>query len=167
MACWLVRFGAVPEVGWAAGPSDGLGARGDRVVLRTPRGLQLGELLDAQSRQRAEEPVDLTVERPATAADIAAAEDLARQAEAGFDDWTERIRDWGLAAELLELEWTLDRSTQILYVLTDRGPDVTKLALQAAAAGLGVIEVRPVSADGAGPAPAGGGCGSGGCGCRH
>ena len=66
-----------------------------------------------------------------------------------------------------DLEWTLDRQKLVLYVLGGRGPDTTRLALQAAAAGLSVIEVQPVSAEGVVPLPAaGGGCGSGGCGCH-
>ena len=44
------------------------------------------------------------------------------------------------------------------------GAETTKLALQAAAAGLAVVEVQPVNADGPVPlaAAGGGGCGSGG-----
>jgi hypothetical protein len=54
-----------------------------------------------------------------------------------------------------------------LYVLTERGPATTTLALQAAAEGLGLIEVQPVSAAGLVAVPSGGGCGTGGCGCSH
>ena len=45
--------------------------------------------------------------------------------------------------ELIDLEWTLDKSKLILYVLNDRGPEATRLGLQAAAAGLGTVEVQP------------------------
>ena len=68
-----------------------------------------------------------------------------------------------------DMEWTLDRQKLVLYVLGGRGPETTKLALQAAAAGLAVVEVQPVDANGPVPVPAagGGGCGSGGCGSHH
>ena len=76
--------------------------------------------------------------------------------------------EWKLDLDLVDLEWTLDRQKLVLYVLGGRGPEATKLALQAAAAGLAVVEVQPVTADGPVPLPpAGGGCGSGGCGCEH
>ena len=65
--------------------------------------------------------------------------------------------------QLVDLEWTLDRGKLILYVLNERGPECTKLAIQAAAAGFGLIEVQPVSKDGLVDLPKGGGCGSGGC----
>jgi hypothetical protein len=82
-----------------------------------------------------------------------------------FPEWITRITEWELMLELIDLEWTLDRQKLILYVLNDRGPDCTKLALQAAAAGLGTIEVQPVTAEGLVTPPAStGGCGSCGCG---
>ncbi len=75
-----------------------------------------------------------------------------------------RIDEWKLSLELIDLEWTLDKSKLILYVLNDRGPESTKLALQAAAAGWGTIEVQPVGPDGPISVSQGGGCGSGHCG---
>jgi hypothetical protein len=82
--------------------------------------------------------------------------------------WCARISDWRLNLELVDLEWTLDRQKLILYVLCERGPDSTKLALQAAAAGLGVIEVQPVSSTGLVTIPQSScGSGEGGCGCSH
>ena len=76
-----------------------------------------------------------------------------------FGVWEDRIRDWKIDVQLIELEWTLDRERLILYVLNERGPECTKLAIQAAAAGFGIIDVQPVGADGVAPL-SGGGCGS-------
>jgi hypothetical protein len=84
--------------------------------------------------------------------------------EAQYSRWQTRIREWNLRLELIDLEWTLDHSKLILYVLNDRGPECTRLALQAAAAGFGVVEVQSVGPDGLVPAESGHGCGSGGCG---
>jgi hypothetical protein len=70
-----------------------------------------------------------------------------------------------LNLELVDLEWIIDPRKLVLYVLNERGPDCTKLALQAAAAGLGIIEVQPIDAQGLVQLESsGGGCGSGGCG---
>ena len=104
--------------------------------------------------------------RRATAEDEARHAALKREAQADFSLWQARILEWKLSLELLDLEWTLDRQKLVLYVLGGRGAETTRLALQAAAAGLAVIEVQPVGADG--PVPTeNGGCGSGGCGCGH
>lgn len=146
-------------------------ARGENVVVTTHRGLQLGVILERlkPSKQTPEPEAGFQIERIATAGDVATARTLAHECDDAFEAWCARILQWNLNLELIDLEWTLDRQKLILYVLCERGPDSTKLALQAAAAGLGIIEVQPVSATGLVSAQAGGSCGSGGggCGCSH
>jgi hypothetical protein len=164
-ARYLVRYGTVPEV--ARFVSELSLTRGDTVVVRSPRGLQLGTVLERERSLESTMTDDVpAIERRAEPADLAMAARLQRACETEYPEWCRRISEWQLAVELLDLEWTLDGRKQILYVLTERGPDATRLALQAAAAGLGPIEVQPVQHEG--PVPvAGHGCGSGGCGCRH
>lgn len=174
MTLALVRYGTIPEVArFTCGAVAGL-TRGTAVVVETHRGLQVGTFLErvtpvhpadrngSQSPPVASNPVL----RTATEEDLASAGRLQQEASAAFDEWADRIAGWDLELELIDLEWTLDRSKLILYVLNERGPDCTKLALQAAAAGLGIVEVQPVSAEGlvSQPASTGGGCGSCGCG---
>ncbi len=168
---YLVRYGTVPEVARFSFPSatDTLLPRAARVVVQTHRGPQLGTVLEqVRTRSATDEDSDFTILRVATTADERIARSLSERCETEFALWLERIVDWQLTLELIDLEWTLDGSKLILYVLTGRGPDTTNLALQAAAAGLGIIEVQPVSAEGlvAIPTSSGGGCGSGGCGCH-
>ena len=149
--------------------------RGSRVVVQTRRGTELGTVLETV-RQLDPTTSEGTVEEPpvlrlATKTDEAAATTQRQQLLTEFDEWVERIQRWKLDIELLDIERTLDEEKQILFVLNDQGPDCTKLALYAAAEGLGIIEVQPVN--GEGPVElavggcgsgGGGGCGSGGCG---
>jgi cell fate regulator YaaT (PSP1 superfamily) len=173
---YLVRYGTVPEVARFAYQGDAVLARGDRAVIDSHRGLQMGTVLERLKPSTKIDPAELDsrIDRAASPTDLADHQALVRQCEEAFAAWCTRISQWKLELELIDLEWTLDRQKLILYVLCERGPDSTKLALQAAAAGLGIIEVQPVSAEG--PiqiAPSGGGCGSGGggdgggCGCSH
>lgn len=177
----LVRYGAIPEVGRFSFDVEIESApkRGAIVVIESHRGLELGTLLEAVRKPAAsvngtngfhadDEPASQVL-REATAEDRETHARLRTDAQGIYGDWQDRIRNWGLELELLDLEWTLDQQKLILYVLTDRGADTTKLALQAAAEGLTAIEVQPVSADGvvALPSGGGGGCGSGGCGCHE
>ena len=165
----LVRYGQVPEVARFVCELPVLPVRGERVVARTHRGLQLGTVLESVQSSSPDE-TDFIVERTATPEDQANAASLQARANTEFTRWQERIDEWGLTLELVDLEWTLDGSKQILYVLTERGPETTNLALQAAAGGFGIIEVQPVSAEGLVTLPSsGGGCGTGGggCGCSH
>lgn len=181
----LVQFGRVPEIGRFEWKQAEPATHGMQVVVRSHRGLQLGRLLqqagecsgEAAVSQGAEPdaggespPAGDTAEGPcvlrvATEDDLKAAVEQQLDAEDDFRVWAERISQWQLELELVDIEWTLDRAKLILYVLNERGPDCTRLAIQAAAAGLGLVEVQPVTAEGPAQAEAGGGgCGSGGCG---
>jgi cell fate regulator YaaT (PSP1 superfamily) len=139
-------------------------------VVETHRGLLLGVVLERlkPALESKPEEVDFRIVREATADDLATARQLTDECEDAFADWCARILKWNLNLELIDLERTLDRQKLILYVLCERGPDSTKLALQAAATGLGLVEVQPVSATG--PIQLEGkscGSGGGGCGCSH
>jgi cell fate regulator YaaT (PSP1 superfamily) len=173
----LVRYGVIPEVARFAHDLPEAPDRHERVVVYSHRGLELGTTLEALrsiarspavSAADGESPADepaYRVLRRATLEDEAVYNQLRRDADEAFAPWQRRIQEWNLELELLDVEWTLDRQKLVLYVLGGRGSETTKLALQAAAAGLAVVEVQPVNADGPVPlAAAGGGCGSGGCG---
>jgi cell fate regulator YaaT (PSP1 superfamily) len=174
----LVRYGAIPEVARFAHELAEAPGRQERVVVHSHRGLELGTVLEelrtglsslAGAADNHAGPADTSgqrVLRRATAEDEALHTALKREADETFAQWQGRIRDWKLALELLDLEWTLDRQKLVLYVLGGRGAETTKLALQAAAAGLAVVEVQPVNSDGPVPLETGGGCGSGSCGCH-
>jgi cell fate regulator YaaT (PSP1 superfamily) len=135
--------------------------------VRTHRGLELATVLETLRPAAKPEEVesDFVVVREATAEDQFEFTGLATRAGDEFEAWTKRIADWKLDLQLVDLEWTLDREKLILYVLNDRGPECTRLAIQAAAEGLGLVEVQPVAATGLVPKEQGGGCGS--CGCGH
>ena len=162
----LVRYGAVPEVARCRVPDHLPLQRGAEVIVKTHRGVESGAVL-----QLVKPPVEPDVEfiEPSFQIERLKSDDdrnqevqLRERASSDFEAWSQRILEWGLDLQLIELEWTLDGEKLVLYVLNERGPECTKLALQAAAAGLGIIEVQPVDSEGpvAMPASGGGGCGS-------
>lgn len=168
----LVRYGAIPEVARCQVPETLTVHRGDRVVIETHRGLLLGTVLEQvkvqpEPGESEPPPPSSTVVRLATTEDTEAEQQLKSDAAGSFALWQERIRSWNLDLQLIDLEWTLDRGKEVLYVLNERGPDCTTLALRAAAAGLGVIEVQPVSLEGVVTLPTGGGGGCGSCSSGH
>lgn len=170
---YLVRYGVIPEVARCRWAEETPPPRGAEVVVETHRGRQLGTVVQvlperpsaAPSVEEVHEVAPFTVIRRATPADQQRHAELHAEAQQQFPTWVERIRQWNVDVQLVDLEWTLDRSKLILYVLNERGPECTRLAIQAAAAGLGVIEVQPVSQTGLVSQPAGGG-GCGTCGCH-
>ncbi len=164
---YLFRHGAIPAVIPGSWSGEGSLARGAQVVVETSRGIEFATILEQYRRPT---PVDAAQDSAAPILRIATPEDrnryqqLQAQAKADFAAWGQRISDWNLDLQLIDLEWTLDESRLTLYVLNERGPECTKLALQAAAAGFGVIDVQPVSSEGLENLPkersGGGGCGS-------
>lgn len=173
----LVRYGSIPEVARFAWnqvdsePSQTAPVRGTEVVIETDRGTELGTVLESITSSLSDgKTTSGAVLREATADDLQMFQQNRNRADAEFADWQQRICDWKLQLQLIDLEWTLNQDRIILYVLNDRGAETTRLALLAAAAGLGIIHVQPASADGLVHEPKGGGCGSGGCGsggCGH
>ncbi|MFK7820103.1 MAG: PSP1 C-terminal domain-containing protein [Planctomycetaceae bacterium] len=158
----LVRYGRIPEVARFDLPDDSGIVRGDMVVVETHRGLMLGEFLEEVPDADPDSDRS-TIVRKASAADTRAEETNRKAVEEDFGAWCDRIEKWNLDLQLVDLEWTLDGEKLIFYVLNERGPDCTKLALQAAAGGFGIIEVQPIDGDGLVELPpTGGGCGSGG-----
>jgi cell fate regulator YaaT (PSP1 superfamily) len=169
----LVRYGAISEVSRFCNASGQTLRRGESVVLQTHRGIECGVLLEDAAPAGEQSVTDGNPEASAAATQILrmSTEDdrrafaaLKSNCEEQFAVWQERIRAWSLQLELIDIERTLDETKLILYVLNDRGPECTRLALLAAAAGLGIVEVQSVGADGLVAVPTGGGCGSGGCG---
>lgn len=168
----LVRYGAVSEAARCRFETIVPPQRGAAVVLRTHRGPELGTVLDTL-KSGAGAPVDedftgFEVERLADADDLSRHATLRQRAQSEFPHWCRRIDDWKIDLQLIDLEWTLDEAKLVLYVLNERGPECTKLAIQAVAGGFGSVEVQPVTSDGPLTVPTGGGgggCGSGGGGC--
>ena len=169
----LVLYGAIGEVSRIRVATGERLQRNARVVIRSPRGLEVGTLLEPIEGDNGTNDDSTGTEEPAILRAASAQDEqdlLDRQTEnrREFDEWQARIDDWKLDLQLIDLEWTLDGSKLVLYVLNDRGPACTTLALKAAAAGLGLIDVQPVDHEGqVRVQPTGGGCGSGGGGCCH
>jgi len=163
----LVRYGRVPQVARFGCPRiPVLPNRGDSVVVFTERGQECGIVLHIAPRNASlpeDEPgLTGTLLRLATDADLQTATRLQSECDAAFGTWLQRAGQWQLQLQLIDLERTLDQQL-ILYVLNDRGPETTRLALLAAAAGHGVVHVQPASADGIVPEKKSGGCGDCGC----
>lgn len=163
----LVRYGRVPQVArFGDGNPQQTPGRGDVVVVHTERGEECGEVLHVAARTATvpEEELGLTghVLRTANAEDLTQLASLQAECDAAYEAWISRAAQWNLQLQLIDLERTLDGQL-ILYVLNERGPETTRLALLAAAAGHGVVHVQPVAAEGIVPEKKSGGCGDCGC----
>jgi hypothetical protein len=114
----LVRHGLAGRVGWYAADAPAPG-RGEAVVLRTSRGVELGEVLKVEpSKARAgEDSIGVfRVLRAAEPADLELAQDVERLRDARFDLCRRVVEEAGWALELVDVEPLLDLST-VLHVL--------------------------------------------------
>ncbi len=166
---YLVRVGQIAETLRCFAESDVDLNRGEQIAVQTDRGLRFASVLNRLSSEPQtveDDEIPSRYVRRLTDDDQKRMAELRDKADEDFPHWQQRIAEWKVAVELLDLEWTLDGERVMLYVLNERGPECTKLALMAAAAGLGIIEVVPVSPDGQRQPTSTGsscGCGSGGC----
>ena len=179
---YLIRYGTASQIGRFSADPEPVFERGDLVVIRSHRGIELGEILveggDPGSDQHDSSSVTRIL-RPAGPEDVMEA----RRAE------TERDRRFALCSEVLEVgAWPIDLidvepllegNRTVLHYLGARIPDVTELlAAFRTVCDLDVM-FQPVGLDeptddpdadqdhhGCGSCSSSGGCGSvsGGCG---
>ena len=174
----LARYGAIPQVARFAVSADqfqqsgGQLCHGVDVVVETDRGPEVASLLDVVRTEIQPETGEVTGSFTRIAADTDREQHRRNRSRADveFFEWQQRLDEWQLQLQLVDVEWTLDQEKVVLYVLNGQDAETTRLALLAAAAGLGIIHVQPVAAEGVIYSSQGGGCGSGGCssgGCGH
>ncbi len=165
---YLVRIGLYGEPLQCQAQDRQTYSRRQRVVVETERGEIPAEILrEMPADNKTEEQPHSCILRAFGPEDFDQAAALQARSADDFAEWRQRIDSWNMQLELVDLEWTLDGKRLMLYVLNERGPETTKLALRASAEGFPHIDVLPVTAEGLLAASAdGGGCGcgsNGGC----
>lgn len=162
---YLVRYGAL---GWVEpfGTIERIDCvRKDRVLLQTPRGTEIGEVLAVfDGAERAAERRQPTGEvvRKLTPEDEQQAQRLASAPQAVLDDCRRLIVAEDRSMEVIDGEPLFDGRTVVLYYVGDPAADPSSLAERLSADHGVCITFQPMIDP---PAPVGtGGCGSGGCG---
>lgn len=174
---YLIQYGLARAVGRFAADSGTFG-RGDAVVIRTHRGVELGEVLAPAPPAPDSSPEPAPILRPAGPADL----ERARKAEADRPGHFEACRvvfeggTWPL--ELIDAEPLLDEGRTVLHYLGPHRLDASGLiaAFRIRCRLDVVLEPAGLDVEGTEPEPpedahgcgscgsSGGGCGSGGCG---
>lgn len=167
---YFVRLGVVGQVGRFVPVEAWSFTRGMRVVCRTSRGLEVGEVLG-----RTDEPAvhgvdaDGQLLRRVTIEDDLLLARLARRKNEAFDACRSLLDEHGLDAVLLDVEPTFDGQSLYFYFLGDVSAAVTAITDQLAEAYESQARLGSFAATlaaGCGPdcgTELGGGCGSGGC----
>jgi cell fate regulator YaaT (PSP1 superfamily) len=171
----LIRVGALGHVGRFRS-ADGLRyARGQRVVVRTARGLEVGEVLadepQATSERHGPADADGPLLRRMTDSDEMLAERLIRNRDAAYEACVRVLAERGSDAVLLDVEHLFDGRGLYFYFLGDVDPATEAISAELAAAydaearfGQFADTLEQGCGPGCGTAEAKNGCGTaGGC----
>jgi hypothetical protein len=156
--CHLVRVGAVGSVGRFVAVDAAAYPRGCRVIVRTARGLELGEVLAPTAMPTERGQTDGSILRRVTVEDDLLAARLEQHRQEALEACSARLVELGLLAALVDAEMLFDGRTVYFYFLGEVTPELERVTDQLAAtydAVAGVSRFAQTLVEGCGP-----GCGT-------
>jgi len=167
----FVRVGVLGQVGRFATEGGVLFARGNRVVLRTVRGLEVGEVL-SPAENRGGEPDGIVLRRVTVEDDLLLAR-LEKNKQEALSRCEEALLQRGLDVVLIDVEHLFDGKSLFFYFLGETSPELDAITGELAAAYDSEVQFQKFSDAltlGCGPgcgteAATGSGCGTTGGGC--
>jgi len=164
---YFVRLGSVGQVGRFTAVEPFVFARGSRVVCRTSRGLEVGEVLSHDAG--IDKSADGQLLRRVTVEDDLLLARLDRRKAEAIVACAELLEQRGLDAVLVDVEATFDGQSLYFYFLGEVAPAVTAVTQELAEAYESRAQLGTFASTleaGCGPhcgTELGGGCGTGGC----
>jgi cell fate regulator YaaT (PSP1 superfamily) len=169
----LVRVGALGHVGRFTAVDAVRYPRGTRVIVRTSRGLEIGEVLNPTEDAPARGQSDGSILRGMTVEDQLLEARLDKHRHQAFEACAARIRELKLPAALVDVEHLFDGRSLYFYFLGDAPPELESVTAELAEVYDAAVQFRKFSdtvIEGCGPGcgtaeAAGGGCISCAAGC--
>lgn len=146
-AKYIVRHGAMRFLGEFAPPAGAEFARGARVVARTERGQELGEILCPSTPQAVShlpEPTGGEILRAMTAEDCRQEERIKENSRKQFETAGRLVADHHLAMQLVDVEPLFGGERIIFYFLADKRVDFRELVRSMAREFQTRIELRQI-----------------------
>ena len=128
----LVRVGAVSQVGRVAAVDAARYPRDARVVVRTARGLEVGEVLAAPSGE-SQAAQDGAILRGMTIEDQLLEVRLLKNREAAYAACANRLSELKLDVSLVDVEHLFDGRTLVFYFLGRQPPELETVTSELAA----------------------------------
>jgi hypothetical protein len=128
----LVRVGALGSVGRFTAVDAVVYPRHASVVVRTGRGLELGEVLSPPGEHFDETPGDGSILRGVTPEDRLLELRLKKNRRAAFDACAQRLAEMGSSSVLMDVEHLFDGRTLLFYFLGEIAPEVEALTSELA-----------------------------------
>jgi cell fate regulator YaaT (PSP1 superfamily) len=170
LANHLVRWSAMGHVAAFSAADAARYSRGTRVVLRTERGLELGEVLASQAESAAA-PRAGTILRAMTEQDRLLETRLSKNRLEAYDACRRRLGELGLDTALVDVEHLFDGRSLIFYFLGEQPSALARVTEELAEAYDAQVQFRAFTeavVAGCGPdcgTESAAGCGSCGTGC--
>ncbi|MCO6045390.1 PSP1 domain-containing protein [Aeoliella sp. ICT_H6.2] len=158
MSSHLVRVGAMGLVGQFRSPDGAIYPRGRRVVVRTVRGVEAGEVLAEPSGWQDAAGADGELLRLMTVEDEMLAERMERRRDEAFAECNKLLEDRRLPVALMDVELLMDGQGLYFYFLGEVTPDVDALTAELAETYEATVQFRKFTntlLEGCGP-----GCGT-------
>lgn len=158
MGYHLVRYGLLGHVGRFAAVDALLYPRRTRVVVRSPRGLEIGEVLSSPEQQDAAVDADGQILRRMTVQDDLLEARLQRRRHEAFEACNSLLAESRVEAALVDVEQLFDGQGLFFYFLGDPPREALDVTRQLAATYEAAVEFRKFAetlAEGCGP-----GCGT-------
>jgi hypothetical protein len=121
-----VRVGVLGNVGRFVAADAARYPRRARVVVRTARGLELGEVLSPPAGDEQQQS-DGALLRGVTVEDELLAARLEKNRAAAFSACMDRIREAGVPATLMDVEHLFDGQTLVFYFLGEQPAELTSM----------------------------------------
>lgn len=168
----LVRVGALAQVGRFSAVDSTRYPRGSRVIVRTQRGLEIGEVL-APPAGEVEAEADGPILRGMTVEDQLLEARLGKNRQAAYEACQKRLDELRLSISLMDVEHLFDGRTLVFYFLGAQPPELQTVTSELAELYDAQVQFRAFAdtlARGCGPdcgteAAAGQGCSSCSTGC--
>ncbi len=144
---YLVRHGQMRLIGEYEGTPGQDHPRGQRVIVRTERGTEMGEVLCLATERTAaflENPARGTILRVASDEDLALDARLAETRRAAFANCREFIERRRLQMDLVDVEVILGRERMVFYYLSEKRVDFRELVKDLARTLQTRIEMRQI-----------------------
>ena len=147
MSNYVVRFGAMRILGVFEPTGEQTFARGDRVIVRTDRGLEAGEVLSQAGDEAAAslpDPAKGQILRRMSEDDANELRQIRAQEEREFDVCLECIRKLQMAMSLVDVEHIFGGERVVVYYLADGRVDFRELVKMLAGEFQTRIEMRQI-----------------------
>ena len=147
MARFVVRYGVMRFLGVLSARGNDSYMRGDQVIARTPRGLEVGEVLsfaDEETVKHLKEAPTGQILRKMTVGDSSEWSHLSQKLTESFETCRQYVNKLDLPMELVDIEQMFGGERLVIYYLSERRVDFRDLVKQLASEFQTRIEMRQI-----------------------